>query len=1005
MMSSTGGNGSKRGGGDSPTSSTKKRAKVEFDYDSKFIASSQEDLEIGLLRVQNRRLAERIFQSQRAEADWKLRIEQMEKKQMNSDTKMYTLNRQWNLLNEDIRLLLERFDFNANELDDDPPQRRIRGTGLDIEEEEEDIDNDRSPEEESNNFMNDGMKNRVMLTTRIVEKLLQVFGRMQGKYEKLSVQIRNAIRLDCPELGLSDVEGDEALERRIDQQLQPRSPEGQSPKQRGSNSWRMRAQALANLNEQMVNDVKRLSREVTQLHERHHLTTSNHLKLKDEVEQYKDENEELKSRLDALEFELNKSRTREQRMEDHFFEAREKLRDMQCGAASGVNSGSDNGTLPAGSKLEDLKRELDENKELANSRLIELDALNVKHKELLKEREKLKMDLKCIPDSVIHESAEYKSLQSHFSVLFNESEQLKTQLGEAKTQLITVKNEHLRQIELMESEELAMQKKLRNECMQLDDSLLQVKKEYEMLRIEFEQTLAANEQTGPINREMRHLITSLQNQSLQLKGENNRVKKKLKETFAEVVRLRQICEDYGIKVAIGGYVVPDSKVTNDPKDESVKEVKVEEDYEDFVSGNGGQLVIVTQTETDEKTCDSKKEIKVEEDSVSTRKETNRSSPLGTAGDTEGTDTNTGSASCPATLTEYETIVRELRAQLKKAIESKNDIKLLLDMFKSVDRDKRDKAQLMADVKRYRSECENKERKIRSLEEERRSAKTKFENEEYMKKITKYEELISQLQKKITNKMSEEEALLNEMEVTGQAFEDMQDQNIRLMQQLREKDDANFKLISERIQTNQITKLLKEEKEQLTEQILMIKNQLEATNQVVRKLEEKERILITNVSTYEKELSVRQQSMDILKRKTIESTQQYADLKLRLEKYLTQIRDAQELVADKTSAFQQEVYKSKRLHEEVAKYKSKYERAKKFEIASTADEVLQEEIRELREELTCPSCKTKRKDAVLNKCFHVFCYDCLKTRYETRQRKCPKCNQSFSAHDFHRLYLA
>ncbi len=42
----------------------------------------------------------------------------------------------------------------------------------------------------------------------------------------------------------------------------------------------------------------------------------------------------------------------------------------------------------------------------------------------------------------------------------------------------------------------------------------------------------------------------------------------------------------------------------------------------------------------------------------------------------------------------------------------------------------------------------------------------------------------------------EEALLNEMEVTGQAFEDMQEQNIRLLQQLREKDDANFKLMSE-----------------------------------------------------------------------------------------------------------------------------------------------------------------------------------------------------------------
>ena len=48
---------------------------------------------------------------------------------------------------------------------------------------------------------------------------------------------------------------------------------------------------------------------------------------------------------------------------------------------------------------------------------------------------------------------------------------------------------------------------------------LQVRKEYEMLRIEFEQNLAANEQTGPINKEMRNLITSLQTHNVQLKGE------------------------------------------------------------------------------------------------------------------------------------------------------------------------------------------------------------------------------------------------------------------------------------------------------------------------------------------------------------------------------------------------------------------------------------------------------------------------------------------------------
>ena len=94
----------------------------------------------------------------------------------------------------------------------------------------------------------------------------------------------------------------------------------------------------------------------------------------------------------------------------------------------------------------------------------------------------------------------------------------------------------------------------------------------------------------------------------------------------------------------------------------------------------------------------------------------------------------------------------------------------------------------------------------------------------------------------------------------------------------------------------------------------------------------------------------------------------------------------------------------RMQEELAILRKKLDRAKKIEMASSADEVLMEEIREYKEQLTCPSCKVKKKDAVLTKCFHVFCLECLKTRYETRQRKCPKCNATFGANDYHRIYL-
>lgn len=60
------------------------------------------------------------------------------------------------------------------------------------------------------------------------------------------------------------------------------------------------------------------------------------------------------------------------------------------------------------------------------------------------------MDLRNIPEEVVKETLEYKCLQSQFSLLYNESLGVKTQLDEARALLLTTKNAHLRQIEHME---------------------------------------------------------------------------------------------------------------------------------------------------------------------------------------------------------------------------------------------------------------------------------------------------------------------------------------------------------------------------------------------------------------------------------------------------------------------------------------------------------------------------------------------------------------------------
>ncbi len=68
------------------------------------------------------------------------------------------------------------------------------------------------------------------------------------------------------------------------------------------------------------------------------------------------------------------------------------------------------------------------------------------------------MDLRNTPEEVLKETPEYKCLQSQFSLLYNESLSVKTQLDEARALLLTAKNAHLRQIEHMEVREMRGQK-------------------------------------------------------------------------------------------------------------------------------------------------------------------------------------------------------------------------------------------------------------------------------------------------------------------------------------------------------------------------------------------------------------------------------------------------------------------------------------------------------------------------------------------------------------------
>ncbi|KAL1494303.1 hypothetical protein ABEB36_009923 [Hypothenemus hampei] len=750
--------------------------------------STLEEMDIKVLQFQNKKLAQRIEQRCRTEQELRQRIEQLEKRQTQDDAMLNVVNRYWNQLNEDIRILLQRFDAEtADESENKNEDEATTSFLMQLSTWDKDE-------------LNDKLANRVQVSRRAVAKVIQAFDRLMQRNEKITLALKGELEgQDAPSV-------DEAI-RQTNIQLQ-----------------------AENRNLQALH---------TSLHEKYHTNSLKVAELQDSVTAKETEIAELKNQIDDLQYELEKVRFRNDKLETHLAEAVEKIKayhQVHGDPEKGQQSKPIVQSNVSQAKLEDLTKEIEEYKELANNRLQELDKLHQTHRETLKEVEKLKMDIRQLPESVIVETTEYKCLQSQFSVLYNESMQLKTQLDEARQQIQTSKNAHLRNIEMMESEELIAQKKLRQEVMQLEDFLAQLRKEYEMLRIEFEQNLAANEQTGPINREMRHLITSLQNNTQQLKGEVHRYKRKYKEANAELPKLRKEVEDLHNKLAQKqGSHQPESK-------EGIKKEEVKEEHD--VKEEGAQV------KEESSTTDVKKEEEQELNQESGDGEKSQASTSGEKKDIKQEKVpikkeqmiktekdREAQRAKEAKIAESE-MVRDLKNQLKKALNEQKEMKLLLDMYKGVSKEQRDKVQLMAVEKKLRTDIEEMRQQMKKMQENKRDDKRKLAEDEALKKIKQLEEQKYELQKQVALQKPtdgswtggvvhpmrpfvgshEEEALLNEMEVTGQAFEDMQEQNSRLIQQLREKDDANFKLMSERIKSNQLHKLAREEKDVLKDQV-------------------------------------------------------------------------------------------------------------------------------------------------------------------------------------------
>lgn len=300
----------------------------------------------------------------------------MENRQTQDDAVLNAVNRYWNQFNEDIRVLLQRFD--AETADEQESKNESETTTSFL----------TQLSSWDKGELDENLQNRVQISKRAVGKIIQVFDRLMQRNDKILLVAKGECKED------SDTNLDSTLREQI---------------------------------EDVIKENRNLHERNMALHAKNNAIMLNEAKLLESVAAHETAEAEMKHKIDGLEYELEKVRCRNDKLENHLAEAIEKIKNISV-----VGNDKSNGeklyqrlqkleltlthlfsdkpgtqmTNVATLHLDDLKKELEEYKELASNRLQEIDKLNEEKAHALSDIDKLKME---VSESLFCESIDLKT--------------------------------------------------------------------------------------------------------------------------------------------------------------------------------------------------------------------------------------------------------------------------------------------------------------------------------------------------------------------------------------------------------------------------------------------------------------------------------------------------------------------------------------------------------------------------------------------------------------------
>lgn len=250
----------------------------------------------------------------------------------------------------------------------------------------------------------------------------------------------------------------------------------------------------------------------------------------------------------------------------------------------------------------------------------------------------------------------------------------------------------------------------------------------------------------------------------------------------------------------------------------------------------------------------------------------------------------------------------------------------------------------------------------------------------------------------------EAQLAQEIDQLGKAYSELTELQVSRVIDLGRKEDQIVHLSGEKAKLERQLSTLTKDSEQTINLIDALKKQAAKLQDHIRKLEEQIKNLSFQLKTMERDFNsccdIRSRIEEQLKvacRTNQESKAQNSLL-------ATKLAEVKLDLVDKMRRLEEERFSHLQQRDEITLLQSRLNSLLELKKQASQDRDMVVTLKQYKQLLQCTSCSLRFKSHALIKCMHVFCKQCIDDRLETRQRKCPSCNESFGANDVKQIYL-